>query len=124
LGEFYLSLYLETQLSRATAAAAAAGWDGDCYAVYYNEGAGELAMMLRTVWDDADEAGEFYETFRDFGESWAGRAPALDETNRVCWSAVDTLCASWNGGTETLVARAPTLDLAEGLLAQEAAVAP
>ncbi len=123
-GEFYLSLYLETHISPDRAAAAAAGWDGDRYAVYYNDDAGEIAMVLRTVWDTTDEADEFFETFRDFGETWADAAPTLDEANRVCWTAADALCLSWDGSMETLVVRAPTLALAEGLVMQAALVVP
>jgi hypothetical protein len=123
-GEFYLSLYLETQLSPDRAAAAAVGWDGDRYAVYYNDDTGDLAMVLRTVWDTTDEADEFYEAFRDFGESWSGAPPTVDEAGQVCWTAPDALCLSWDGGMETLVVRAPTLALAEGLVMQAALVVP
>jgi hypothetical protein len=125
LGEFYLILYLETQLYPDLAEAAADGWDGDRYAVYYDDDSGDLAMVLRTVWDDDEEAAEFYETFRGFGEAWADEAPVLDDDAYLtCWSASDVLCVSWDGGPETLVVRAPTMALAEGLLAQYAVAVP
>lgn len=122
-GEFYLILYLETQLYADQAALAAEGWDGDRYAVYYNDETGDLAMVLRTVWDDRGEAFEFYETFRGFGEAWADASPSLDSEGLACWSAEDELCIAWME-TETVIVRAPTRALAEGLLEQYAVAVP
>ena len=48
---------------------AAAGWDGDRYAIWAN---GELDVVVWvSVWDDADEAAEFAEAANAFGEDLA-----------------------------------------------------
>ncbi len=44
--------------------AAAAGWDGDRYAVFKRKGADETLMLLRTAWDTEAEARQFAEAYR------------------------------------------------------------
>lgn len=57
LGEFFLRTWLEA-LGSENAAAAAAGWGGDAYAVFDN-GSGEFALGVLTDWDTDEDAQEF-----------------------------------------------------------------
>jgi hypothetical protein len=112
MGEFYLREYLATQLTRQEARDAAEGWGGDRYHIYQNEATGELAWVTRLVWDTSDDATEFAEGYKAFGdahfEDGAYDAP--------CWSDADeSLCyvADEDG---SLLASAPTNELALTLL--------
>ena len=57
LGEFFLRTWLEA-LGSDSAAAAAAGWGGDAYAVFDN-GSGDFALGVLTDWDTDEDAREF-----------------------------------------------------------------
>ena len=60
LGEFETKLFLYRHLQDdATAARGASGWDGDRYQVLSTGGGKGIAWV--TVWDDATNAGEFYD---------------------------------------------------------------
>ncbi len=60
LGEFDLKLYLWRYLGEDDAGEAAEGWGGDAYSLSRND-AGEHVFVLSTIWDEADEAREFYD---------------------------------------------------------------
>ncbi|HEX2980503.1 MAG TPA: hypothetical protein VHO48_09590, partial [Anaerolineaceae bacterium] len=74
LGEWYTFLVLTSgseekfRLSEADGRAAAAGWDGDRYAVYLRESDQAAALVLETLWDDAQQADEFVKLFSDYGD--------------------------------------------------------
>lgn len=108
LGEFTLRVYLEQQVSDDEAAAAAEGWGGDRYAVYHSQETGGLVMVLRVVWDTADEAAEFMSEYLAFGEARFG-SPPEGKKAEPCWSGEDAICA-YRAGTETLIIRAPDLE--------------
>ncbi|HYN89346.1 MAG TPA: hypothetical protein VER55_12485, partial [Ardenticatenaceae bacterium] len=59
LGELSLSLLIEPFTGHAIAARAADGWGGDRYAVLA-DAQGRQALVLRMVWDDEEEADEFW----------------------------------------------------------------
>jgi hypothetical protein len=63
LGELEIRIYFEQHLQdRRLAAAAAAGWDGDAYALL---GRGdELALVWYTAWDTEADADEFSDAYR------------------------------------------------------------
>jgi len=48
----------------AGAEAAAAGWNGDRYAVFKRKGAEDTLLLLRTSWDSEAEAAQFVEAYR------------------------------------------------------------
>lgn len=63
LGELELRIYFEEHLGNAPLAArAAAGWDGDAYAVLVRET--DLALVWYTVWDSEQDAEEFVDAYR------------------------------------------------------------
>ncbi len=112
MGEFYLREYLATQLTRLEARAAAEGWGGDRYHIYQNENTGELAWVMNLVWDTPGDAGEFAEAYESFGDArFEG-----GEYDTQCWSdADDALCFVANEQS-SLLAYAPTRELAFALL--------
>jgi hypothetical protein len=63
LGELELRIYFEQHLGSAPLAArAAAGWDGDAYAVLV--AGSDLALVWYTVWDSDEDADEFVDAYR------------------------------------------------------------
>jgi hypothetical protein len=66
VGEVWLQLMLELRLDDDTADRAAAGWDGGLYRAW-TDGV-QAAVVLRTVWDTPEDAGEF----ADAMASWIG----------------------------------------------------
>jgi hypothetical protein len=70
VGELWLRLLLELRLDQSSAKEAATGWDGGEYRAWAQ---GErVAVLLETVWDDENQAGEFARGLR----SWLGDATA------------------------------------------------
>lgn len=69
----------ETRLEPEKAAAAAAGWGGDCYALYENTATDATCLLWRLAWDTESDAAEFAMTWRwMLGE----RFPALTRLKR------------------------------------------
>jgi hypothetical protein len=66
LGELQTAVLLEMA---PDAGEAAAGWDGDRYAVYEND-EGKLGLAWFTTWDSADDAREFAYTYSYFASTY------------------------------------------------------
>lgn len=114
-GEFYLREYLRTQVPRRQAATAAAGWGGDHYQIYHNTETDQLAWLMHIEWDSAKDADEFTDAYVDF---LASRFPDVLADNS-CWSTdTEALCFTDGPSSHTL-AYAPTLDMAQALLASQ-----
>jgi hypothetical protein len=64
VGEFGWRIIFKEQGLASDAEAAAAGWDGDRYAVFKREDSEETMMIVRTSWDSKAQAGEFAEDYR------------------------------------------------------------
>lgn len=113
MGEFFLREYLYTQLSVSDARAAAAGWGGDRYHLYYDAENDQRAWVMRLVWDDLEEAEEFNAAYEAFGES---RFDA-EQDEVGCWSnAVDAICFMVEADGSSLIAYAPTETTAQILI--------
>jgi hypothetical protein len=119
LGEFYLREYLDVQLGSKAARQAAAGWGGDRYRLYYNEGTDQLAWILRLAWDTPADSAEFFNNYQDFAASRTGTQNVIfaqDET--LCWqdnTAEEALCLL--GQDDAFVAYAPNWELAAAMIA-------
>jgi hypothetical protein len=114
-GEFYLREYLRTQVQRRQAATAAAGWGGDHYQIYHNTETDQLAWLLRIEWDTEKDADEFTDAYVDF---LAARFEGV-LAEASCWSTeTEALCFSDGEASHTL-AFAPTLDMAQALVASQ-----
>jgi hypothetical protein len=73
LGELEIRIYFEEHVgSREIAARAAAGWDGDVYALLARNG--DLALVWYTVWDSGADAEEFAEAYRQAFQARFGEA--------------------------------------------------
>jgi len=108
LGEFGLQLYLGVQLSQADTEAAAEGWGGDRYAVYWREDESGFVLALRLVWDTPVDAVEFFTSYVEFAEARFGAGPARTEgEHRLWWSGQDVMLLAQNEQDETLVLIAP-----------------
>ncbi len=115
LGEFYLTAYLRTQLSISQSETASAGWGGDTYRLYTRADKNKVAFILRLAWDTPADATEFTDNFKNFG---AARFKDGQQSGD-CWSnASEALCYA-PAADGTLVASAPTLELAQQLLANQ-----
>jgi hypothetical protein len=129
LGEFHLGQYLAQHLDETTAQAAADGWGGGRYALYWHADDEALVLLLRLAWDSPADRQTFRTTFADYAAARTGAATTPLADDALCWSAEVTLCLS-GLGPDTLVVQAPDSELAGELLAanllgsQEPAPAP
>jgi hypothetical protein len=105
LGEFFVREYLDQALSRSEAAAAATGWGGDRYAVYWQESAEALVMVLRLVWDTPADAEEFATHYEQYAATMADD-PASAPPGLRCWKGELTICLH-HAGAQTHVLRLP-----------------
>jgi hypothetical protein len=64
MGEFFTREFLVEQVAPDLAAIAAAGWDGDRYALLENRDDGRDLFVWKTVWDSVEEAREFVLVYR------------------------------------------------------------
>jgi hypothetical protein len=75
MGELAISILLREGLkSEARAAAAAAGWGGDRFAIYEKDGRRLLAWI--TEWDSAADADELASAIQELGAGWRTERPA------------------------------------------------
>jgi hypothetical protein len=102
LGEFQTGLYLAQRLERATADVAAAGWDGDRYAVYV-DGSDEV-LVFATAWDGAADRAEFVDAYGQYATAKYGRPPDRTERAASWWETADqSAVLSWNDTTALVV---------------------
>lgn len=118
-GEFYLRQYLGQQLDEPEVDAAASGWGGDRYVVYWNEDENAVVMVLRSIWDtepDSRQFGDIYARYADGSYDVQGQ---IQPDGGLCWQGKDVTCL-YQAGIETFVVRAPNLDLAASIAAAQA----
>ncbi|MCB9421357.1 MAG: hypothetical protein H6667_16255 [Ardenticatenaceae bacterium] len=117
-GEFYLRQYLSQQLDANSVELAASGWDGDRYAVYWNESDDALVMVLRLAWDSDQDKAEFAAIFPQYP---AYLFAATDETRlsglQCVAGAADVICLG-QVGSDSLVVRAPDSETAVRIFEQ------
>ncbi len=63
-GELGLRLALATHVGPTAAGLACEGWGGDSYVVLQNSSTDANALVIKTLWDDAEEAEEFWQILR------------------------------------------------------------
>ena len=115
LGEYLTRCYLSQQIPMGEAAEAAEGWDGDQYHVFYTE-TGELALVLRTVWDTPLDAEEFVAAYAAYAIARPGRTVGDIGDERMCWDGErDHVCLTWRSA-ETTVVLGPDKGMVESLL--------
>lgn len=78
IGEWYTYLILaygripEARIDESRARAAAEGWGGDAYVVYYDHQNDDSVMVMRTIWDSRSEATEFASILGEYAEGRFG----------------------------------------------------
>ncbi len=95
-GEWFTYLLLaygqvpEARLPDADARAAAEGWGGDGYSVFYNDATDEVVLAAEWVWDTPADAEEFAAAFRTYGNQRFGEANRVPGSD--CWQAAVLNC--------------------------------
>ena len=119
MGELFLRSYLEGGLDRETAAMAAAGWGGDEFLLL--ETPTWDALVIYSVWDTEEDAIEFAETFRAYGQAMSGQewseAAYSDTPGHVLVTSSREAMGIWASGDEVRVIMAPDLRSAQALFA-------
>jgi hypothetical protein len=64
VGEIQWRIIFNEHGLKSESTRAAAGWDGDRYAVFKRKGADETLLLLRTSWDSEADATQFAESYR------------------------------------------------------------
>ena len=121
-GEWFTYLILaygespDYQLDDATARAAAEGWGGDGYSVFYNAAGDETVLAAEWQWDTTEDAAEFAAAFLEYGDKRFG-AEHRAAGGGDCWFRGGLNCL-YTTGTGTLWLAAPdqaTLDAVQAL---------
>ena len=119
MGELFLRSYLEGGLEREVAAAAAAGWGGDEFLLL--ETPTWDALVIYSVWDTEEDAIEFAETFRAYGQTVSGQewseVAYSDTPGHILVSSNSGTTGIWVSGDEVRVIVAPDLGSMQGLFA-------
>ncbi|MEL6270790.1 MAG: hypothetical protein AAFU54_16525 [Chloroflexota bacterium] len=115
LGEFYLRAYVDNHLTRDVWLEGTTGWGGDRYALYQNATGDEFAMLTRTAWDTPADSDEFAAVYDRYGE-----ARFAASSVNGCWSdAASAVCYTVLPGGDVVIARAPSVDGAQALVATQ-----
>jgi hypothetical protein len=96
VGEIQWRIIFKVNGMATEANAAAAGWDGDRYAVFKRKKSDETMMLLRTSWDSEAEASEFADAYQ---RALAVKYTGSKEASRVERRGVDVFIVE--GGKET-----------------------
>ena len=117
MGELFLRSYLESGLDRETAAMAAAGWGGDEFLLL--ETPTWDALVMYSVWDTEEDAIEFAETFRVYGQAASGQewseVAYSDTPGHILVSSNRGATGIWATGDEVRVIVAPDLGSMQSL---------
>lgn len=113
LGEWRTLLALQAFLEPDQAALAAAGWDGDHYALLAEPVQGLTAWVLLARWDTVRDAHEFSGAFRTYGESRFG--PSRRTGSALSWTIPEGVIILDVGNDQTLWIQAPDAQMAESL---------
>lgn len=114
MGEFYLREYLKTQLTRADANRAAAGWGGDNYRIFHNDETGQLAWVIKIAWDTEADTAEFTEMYTEFGAKRFGI-----EADNGCWMDESSALCMVEGEDSHLLAFAPDVEMARAIIEEQ-----
>ena len=117
LGEFHLREHLQAVIPRERASAAAAGWGGDRYRIYFDDDTEQTVLLWRIRWDTAAEASEFHAAYREYGALRSGEGGTAPDTATTCWPVEpDGMLCLRAGAQESLIALAPA-DVISAVLA-------
>lgn len=121
MGEWYTYLILahgldsQARLDEEQAKSAANGWEGDTYAVYFNDQNQQTVMVLKHAWVDAQEAAEFNDAFQQYATGRFGQ-PTLTGSDAVNWSHLGGYTGFHVSGVETIWILAPDPSITQAIL--------
>ncbi len=98
-----------TRLPDDQARTAAAGWQGDEYSAYWNNGKQQLAFEQRWRWDNAQDAQEFWDAFQAYAKDRWGSAQR-DGSSLVWDNTLDGYVSIQRNGNDVLWVIAPDSD--------------
>ncbi len=109
MGELTIDLQMGEAFT-TTGHTAAAGWDGDRYAVYYQKESGDLAFIWRTVWDRERDAQEFERVYGKFLtlKEMDKADPAVEGWS--CWEKASDYRCLLRSDDSVVVVRAPDVE--------------
>jgi hypothetical protein len=116
LGEWRTYLLLSAgvdeaaRLSEETAQKAAAGWGGDHYQVYYDQGTDQAALVVEWVWDTPEDATEFQQAMSAYLDL-RFRGAKAQIPDQDCWSANRQTTCLYTSDNRTLWVLAPSFDI-------------
>lgn len=100
-----------------TARNAAAGWDGDRFALWEDAESGEEVLVWRSVWDTPQDARAFSRALAQFGETrWDGMFNG-ESPDDVALVTADVAARILLAGQEVSYVQSPTLALTDAALA-------
>jgi hypothetical protein len=115
LGEFRLRLYLGSGLAGGEAAAAAAGWLGDQYALWEGPQGARL-LVMRSAWESPAEAQELFNALvrlTSGRRTWQGTESGAQ---RAWWRAPDAYVSLSLAGRDVLLVLAPAEGVGRSVL--------
>ncbi len=118
LGEFLLRVILEGEIDPDEASAAAEGWGGDRYAVYYHEAQAQTVLALHTVWDTAADATEFVGAYTRYAQARFGGQAGEQRPGQRCWSNTTSSLCLFSHPDQALVVLGPNRDVINAVLAR------
>ncbi|MGD8622135.1 MAG: hypothetical protein PVH60_09285 [Anaerolineales bacterium] len=107
---------LEAQIDIFTAEAAAAGWGGDTYQVYYNDELDQSVMSARWIWDTNTDTTQFNTALLDYMDS-RFRGAKVNRSDAECWEANGQASCVFRAGREVLWLLAPNQTVLNDVLA-------
>jgi hypothetical protein len=119
LGEWQTFLLLSysadipSQINDFDGAAAAAGWGGDNYQVFYNDDTNESVLIVHWVWDTPDDASEFKDALLYYQDQ-RFRGAKIDHPGD-CWEANSQTSCVFSHDTEQLWLITPNQTLLNGI---------
>jgi hypothetical protein len=120
MGEWYTYLILadgldkDALINEVEASAAAEGWGGDSYIVYYNPDDDATVMVFRTLWESSNQASEFANTFKAYATDRFGK-PEKDTQDFTSWNTFSEVHTMHLDGITTTWILTPTPDLASAI---------
>ncbi len=102
VGEFALRLFLGEWLVEPLVLSATRGWGGDALTVYVDE-RGQTLLILHTVWDTPEDAGEFREALESSASARYGSPPVEVGEAELCWAGSEEYCLSWRDDAVVMV---------------------
>lgn len=118
LGEFLLRVILEGQIDPDEASAAAEGWGGDRYAVYYHEAQAQTALALHTVWDTQADATEFVDAYTQYARARFGGQAGEQRPGQRCWTGSASGQCLLFRSNKALIVFGPTMEVINAVIAR------